>query len=298
MLDILFFIVAAKGRRRLMSTKLPVWVELNYTVENVDIDSYYLSLNDSKIALPDELHYHLDGLGITVKTVDNYITTKQTARRDLGELFCEKICDLLISYWDFTLGLPYLKFTGDTNRLDDVFKLRPVVVYCVNSENTVSDITQRYMDALPFLTRFTFLAYPEHHHFKVLSQEHMFVNNWLNAQQINAARVPMVKQLEKLNIAKVHSNWYPDEEQRTELLTAANAVITTFVIRKGLNMYIPDFMVVPVYHIRRFQRAQQILKTKYNPHFVMSLPLQFKKAEYTILFPIEKAVTRHNLHRR
>lgn len=270
------------------------WVELPYVVELVGDTDYYLYLDtehqytnskQSLTALPEEL----SSIGISFRSTDEYFNCTSITNKNLGELFCERIYRILQQHWDFALGLPYIKFYGYVDRIDDMFKQRPVVVYVERPDN--KDLPLWWCNHIPFLTRFTFCAEPTGHHFKLLSQDHTFVVNWLTQQRSTKTTPP-----EKFNITKIHEGWYPVSDFRTELLAGAKSIIDEFMVKKRLNIYVPDFMVVPVYHIRRFQKAQKVLHTKYQPVFVMSLPYKRQNEMYTILFPICRAVTRHNLH--
>lgn len=271
------------------------WVELPYVIEQVGETDYYLYLDTERqytdvseqvlAAIPEAL----SSVGVSFSSTDEYFDRTTITGSDLGELFCEQICRLLQQHWDFTLGLPYIRFYGYTNRIDDLFKQRPVVLYFDRPE--IEDLSSWWRTQIPFLIRFTFCADPTGHHFRILSQDHTFAVGWLR-QHRNIESVPV----EKFNIAKIHEGWYPVSDFRAELLAGAKSIIDEFMVKKRLNIYVPDFMVVPVYHIRRFQKAQKVLHTKYQPVFVMSLPYKRQNEMYTILFPICRAVTRHNLH--
>lgn len=265
------------------------WYELQYHVDDLENDEYYLYLEEPSLErLPTQLAESLDGIGISIPTIIDFITIKATRRKDIGELFCERIYERLVEHWDYDLGLPYIKFTGSINGLDDLFKQRPVVLYLDQQQTTA------YMDAMPFLTRFTFLAQPDTHHFKVISQDHVFLVHWLEVA--HTLQLQQARNDTKFDINKIHANWYPDAALREELLARANNAISEFVVRKGLDIYIPEFMVVPVFHIRRYQKAQHILRAKFDPYFIMTLPITLDRSTYTILFPISRPITRRNLH--
>ena len=103
-------------------------------------------------------------------------------------------------------------------------------------------------------------------------------------------------------LTTVHKSWYPDEKLRNTLMEMGLLAIEHFLVAKELDLYVPAYSVVPVYHVRHMQRAYQILTRQHKPVFIMSLPIHknnifapyYAKAnipaknQYTVIFPITK----------
>ena len=114
--------------------------------------------------------------------------------------------------------------------------------------------------------------------------------------------IPAITPTSKPLLTTVHKSWYPDAALRNALMKMGLLAIEHFLVAKELDMYIPAYSVVPVYHIRHFRRAYQILTDQYHPKFIMTLPIRKDKMftpyyescslsaknQYTVLFPILK----------
>lgn len=86
---------------------------------------------------------------------------------------------------------------------------------------------------------------------------------------------------------KLMQRWY-GQSHADSLITQATVAISDFLVSRNLNIYIPKYLVIPVYHIKRYAKAQKLLTQIFDPLFVMSLPITYQNNNYTVLFPILK----------
>lgn len=272
-------------------------VTLTYTISAIDNNNYYVYIADKsleQLMLPSEVKDEINSFGVNIKNTDTYFNISQKITgKDLGELICTKILELLDATWDISYGLPYILFSGDTNKLDDIFKQRPVLIYRKLCEQDAINLKD-WQESITFCRKFTFLALEANNHFSVISQDHSFVRQWLVQLYVQQSTGSTASS-QSYDIDKLHASWY-NIANREEILTAAKTVVDEFQIRKRLNIYIPDFIVVPVYNIRRFKKAQDILTYKFQPQFVMTLPVSAEDGMYTVLFPICESITNRNIH--
>lgn len=102
-------------------------------------------------------------------------------------------------------------------------------------------------------------------------------------QRHNKAYMDAQQQEKYDTISRMH-HWYKNDAR--EIIDAAKEAIQHFVITKKYNKYIPDFLVVPIYHITRYHKAYKLLVEKHPVEFIMTLPVTVAEKRYTILFPV------------
>lgn len=279
----------------------PTWVKLAYRVTNVGNGDYYLQLepenNSLAYHLPSSDLVKLQAVGVSVSSTDDYVGMNKIDGHDLGELFCQRLHDVLSESWDFSLGLPLLRFTGETDHLSDEFKQRAVVVVFTHAANGHERAAQlaSWANAVPFLVKFSLLSQPVGVHFRFITSDHETARRWLQMQVADTDTKQVPKRRQDIDV--IHAGWYPHPEWRQKLLAQAKAKVDEFLVMKNLNLYVPAFMVVSAHHIRRIQRATQILTDIYHPHFLMPLPLTVDGAPYTVLFPVSRPISRKALRR-
>ena len=72
-----------------------------------------------------------------------------------------------------------------------------------------------------------------------------------------------------------------------------------FILTKKIKIYIPEFLVVPVYHARRHYKAYNLLQEIYKPFMIMTLPVLTDNGNiYTALFPITDPINVRNYNRK
>lgn len=81
-------------------------------------------------------------------------------------------------------------------------------------------------------------------------------------------------------------DWYLTDGLDKKLMNAADEVIAMFVFARSYSNDIPAYLVVPIYHYKRYGHAVKILTSSFKTKFIMSLPLEVDNKSYTVLFPI------------
>lgn len=102
--------------------------------------------------------------------------------------------------------------------------------------------------------------------------------------QAKSERMEEIRQSDKYNFVKKMHHWY--KEEADAILAEAKATLDEFAYETKFTGKIYEYLVVPYRHYRRYYKAQSLIKNKYEPDFVMSLPMFHKSVCYTILFPV------------
>lgn len=265
------------------------FTELKYTLA-VDAESRFLCYieNDAlqKLNLPIGTKEALSSLAVTLDE-SRYALGEKLSPRDKGDKILKEIDKLISEYWTGDT-LPYIKLDGDINQLDNSFKGRSIFI--VHPDTLTDEIAIALENQLRFTSKITLLVVntdtSSPAYFRLIATDHNLALSYLTHLR-NTKRNNTTK-FEKYDIDRVMRDWYPEEETRTHLINAAKDVIDSFLFVKELNIYVPNFLVITSYHIKRFKRAQELLTKKYSPRFVMTLPCRFEDKEYTVLFPIIK----------
>lgn len=235
---------------------------IKFTISYFDDNRYYVKLVQGQPEIPLKLYRilnKLSGFGVTCEPDQVFNKT------------CDRLQMVLSQYWDSDI-IPTFKF---------------LYVYCAgalpNKETLVwfdnKFTLQEVCRALQFLNIAVYL-----------SPEHTTSVTMINDGVVDVSSFRITHSNELLELDRVHRSWYRDENFRGALFAIAEELIRHFVVTKDLDLYIPSLSVVPIYHIKHFQRAHQILTTLYNPKFIMTLPLDFQGKRYTVLFPVTKEV--------
>lgn len=264
-------------------------VNLEYCIDETGNNEFYVYLNKvTGCDLPNEATAELSGFGISTTT----------SVSDTQSLLISRFRFILEHFWQPDYGIPYFTWTGTGTRiLDPDWRNTSVLIFFLMAHEPAASVLNQlriWKEQLANFVQFTFIAVDNERKYCFFSRDRFMVADWLDQQMVKTTQEK--EKVLQLNIETLHKAWYPDETFRKSLLSAAKDVLDEFIVRKGLNIYIPEYIVTPVYHIRRVQKANTIFMQKYQPKFIMTLPLHMPSADYTVLFPITKTVTRRNLH--
>lgn len=265
-------------------------MKLIYQLETADNTHYQLYIKEDyleKLNLPDEIKDTISSVSVTLPEVENsYFAV--LGNNLIGETICGKIQEVLETCWNFDYGIPVIEFAGYTNKLPDTFRNRSIVIYFIrdNKNNYIWD------RELSFITKFTFLANKTEIGYEINTNDINFVHSFIQRKIAIGAIEPMSNKLSAEYKMKV---WFPDEDEREELLHWAKATIDKFVIEKNYNIYIPEYAVIHSSHIRRYKTITDLFKTKYGIDLVMTLPMLINRTYYSVLFPVCGSLNKKNV---
>lgn len=259
--------------------------ELIYDIQLTDIGVYLHLVN--KPDLDPEILDSIESFGVSFEDSCRVLEDQASnTRRLILDAFKKEFTQV----WDFAYGIPYFRFVGDLTAADieedraylfyfqaigiepdaEFFKVWKSVI------SVLSKIEFRNSDQVLFITR-----------------DHQVALKWLKKQSYSWKVYRMQEATSECE--KRHINWYPDPVMREELLAKARGILSEFVMAKQVNIPIKGFLVVPIFHARRYQKAYNALMKLYQPLFIMTLPVTYKeKYYYTVLFPITKPLNQRN----
>lgn len=272
---------------------------LTFTIEHDGEYNYLVYLTGKSDVDIDEHLY--DSFGISIIRKNQLIKTpKNVKKMYISEYICSKINDVLDRYWDVAkLGIPVIKLQGDLDTLDPKFCNSDILLY-TNGCTSVDDISQKWIDELssmyawPNTQPILFLSRCDSGNdgYGVVSDSMEFVLTWLAKNKCCNAGADTIES----KIDKIMRNWYSAEEYAT-LTKLSEQAIMNFVVIGRINMYIPSYLTVPSYHIRRFKKAQDTLESYYHPKFIMTIPIYRGNNSYTVLLPIMEDITTDTVRR-
>lgn len=275
---------------------------LIYNVESDDNGNYLVSLdNNCKTKLPENTGDELSSFAVSVKNSVYYFQNNTIdVNHIVGELICKKLQNLLDSVWDLSkLGIPSVRFVGNLRKVSDVYKNRTLLIYIkgINlSPLQANEVWIKYISEAT-QSKFTFLGTSQEIGFSIATTEIDCVNDWLSQYQINKEAGAAKSICYDLELRM--KQWYRDDGYRKKLLDQAKSTIDNFILETNLNMFIPGYLVLPAHHVLRYQKAVNLLNEKFNPEFIMSLPMLVSDCSlWTILFPISERVTKNTLRNR
>ena len=253
-----------------MNTKL---VDITYTVKRNGMNHFFFIEDQllNQLELPIGIKDEIASFGASPNT-----DTWPHSSIQLAVL--QRLSSLFKKHWDLTFGLPRFRFSGDTEKLGDELKHRTLLLFISFNDSVENNVIGMYQEALSFCSKVVFQSS------NFMSTDHRAINTYLRQCQYDK-QVAQIKKMSTDFTLRMR-NWYPDTEHYDKLMTAANTAIETFITVKQLNLFIPNFLVVPVYHIRRYQKALSLITEAYTPNFIMTLPIEVNGKSYTILFPI------------
>lgn len=251
-------------------------VEVEYTIQRNG--KYFLAyITDQalkQLHLPVAVSDEICSIAITT---DDYVK--------VGEELCRKIAQNFTSHWQLSSGLPYIKFTGDTSKLDDLYKHHSVLIFFLGKEVDISKQYTHWQSAIRFMPNLTFIAFAETtNRSSIITRYPNVALTWLEQY----ASLPDKSTKPRYDLNKVMHDWYLDNSLDKLLKEEAEGVLAQFVYARKYSKQIPGFLVVPVYHYKRYEKASKILTAMFDTKFVMSLPLTHETKSYTVLFPVLK----------
>ena len=189
-----------------------------------------------------------------------------------------RLSAILKKLWSLEYGIPRFRFTGDTEKLGDELRHRSSLIFVSFPDAASENVLESYSEAVSQCSKLVFFAS------QFASTDHKAAQTYLRQQRYEQ-HVAQEKKLHADFTARM-AGWYPDSTFREALRNGAQTAIETFITKKSLDIFIPNFLVVPVYHIRRYQKAVELITEVYAPNFIMTLPLSVDGKMYTVLFPI------------
>ena len=224
---------------------------------------------------------------------------RSTIKTVTTEYILGKINDVLDKYWDVEKhGVPVITITGDTKELDAGHTKCKIIIYTLGSTNYnnpklwADELSNEFKwpndkDIL-FLSRYNSTT----DDFSMISDTLEFFLSWL--EKVECSKVHRDTPEAKLD--QIMHNWYKPEEYNT-LVKLSEQTISNFVVTGEINIYIPGYLTIPSYHIRRYKKALDTIESLYKPKFVMTLPIYRGNTCYTVLFPICDDITADTVRR-
>ena len=198
-----------------------------------------------------------------------------TTNEDVYAVLCNKLQSLLTAHWNY-INVPAFYFhTSEFNHTKLTDEQLHILFFKMRQGTWTQEvIAQEIVDIIQ------------------QNKLHLYISNKLYTNLAGAV-IQLLKQgydgydlrtPSKLN--QVHESWYPNRQYREKLFAHAHGTLSQFIITKKLDLYVPAFSVVPIYHIRHYHRAYDLLTQEHHPNFIMTLPCEFQGEKMTILFPI------------
>lgn len=270
---------------------------LEFTIDGDGEHNYlvYLS-NKLDIEINDNIYNSFGVTATRILTERGNNLTKSAKRMLISEYICSKINDVLDLYWDVNLyGIPVIRLTGDVDMLDSKFITKDIIIYTfnTNAEKWIDELTAVY--AWPNDNNFIFIARHMRYSdtYDIISDSIDFVAVWLTKEGDKSTQdidTPEIK------LSKLMHNWYAADEYNT-LSNLADQTIMNFVVMGKINIYIPSYLVVLNYHIKRYKKALDTIESLYHPKFIMTLPIYRGNCSYTTLFPILDDLNKNTVRR-
>ena len=205
---------------------------------------------------------------------------------DLGEAIADKFVDAFTQYWSPDWGYPTVTLLS-AGRIPQEYTQYTNVFFFIPSklQGDRRLWVDGFLQLIPKVSKLHFIG-------KVGTTDtfattaHAAAAKWLEQKRYET-HVEMMSH-QRYNFTKRMIDWYGD--QCAALSAAAKGVLDEFTFVKKYSQLIPDYLVVPAYHIARYKKALRLIEEKHTPAFTMTLPLIFNSKEYTILFPVLKEV--------
>lgn len=259
---------------------------LQYTFESDNSNNYLMYLVNPT-DLPSDIGDEINSLALSLSGYKLQLNSTSNTMCSVGEYVFNKLQELLNQSWDLErLGLPMIKLSGDMPKhFDNALKQRPVLLF-VTGNNDKASAVKYWLKAVPSVIAkpFTFLG-NYYNGFDIVTQDYNFVYNWLTKYDyMTSSTLATIK----YDFDNLQTQWYKDE--CAAMLVAAKYTLDKFILDTNDNVYIPEYLIVPSYHVKRFKKAQSIINGKYHPDLVMTLPLlnYGTIGTYQILFPYKK----------
>lgn len=256
-------------------------IQMFYDLETDGKNHYLLTFAGSQPEIPDNtipdgFDDYTDSFSFeTPKPVDRSLLYNSW---DSDMSFMERMARGIREPWckifNHVLFVPILRIGNVVGPIDKT-KLTPLMIFesCpkgVTTEDWSQAITSTTKLSFYDVNTFTFTT----SHSVARKLLHKYDYNQMIRKQKN----------DKYNLVSRMHHWYKNETDG--LMTEAKSIIHDFVVTKKYNSRIPDFLVIPAFHIGRYKKATELLLNKYNPHFLMTLPMVYQNKHWTIMFPV------------
>ena len=264
---------------------------LNYKVSRVGEDYLiYIDCNElEQLNLDDEVRLELSSFGVSVWKTKQEVEVSMNNTDALSIAICSKLSELFSRCWDFKYGIPIVRLSGDMKSINPVLINTDIVVYFVR-EN-VADELKYWKEGIRFIPKIIFITECCGGTWTAF-RSHDFVYGWLEAQKKLSTAISVKESSDKITDKLVA--WFPNENMRESLMSECEKCLVDFCTRQKLDIYIPRFMVVEQYWARRYKISTELLNNKYDPEFIMSLPVSYKDKQYTMIFPILQKLNKSN----
>ena len=271
-------------------SKAPSFVDLHYEIQRNE-QNFFFTLRptdeDRLAAIDQSLSESLESFGITLEEIQDPYSFSSKLKDRLVYKLPAKLEELLNSVWKDEYGFPRFYFSGDIKLLPEAYKGRSVIVGWMHGvdRNNDTEYRKKHTDACELLL--TALAFTPKMAFSTQgfsTTDHKAAVNYLR-QSIYEDKIA-ADQAARYNFDLRMNTWYPNEQERKVLSESAHTEIAKFLVAKKLDLYVPTFLVVPTYHIRRYQKAFDLITEKYHPNFIFTLPITVNNQMYTVMFPV------------
>lgn len=289
-----------RGYKSLKSLRYKIQIErflhmlqrLVYNVESDNSGNYLFSIGDSLLSeldLPVSIKDAISSFALSFSSNQTYFN-RGSDSQVMFEYICSKIKTMFERHWDQKYGIPVVSFHQYPARHSETFRHDNLVVFFTKQNNEVE--IETWQKALSSVSNITFVAELSEFGFSIITSDHKFVYSWLNQKKFMAKASKPVDRLTVENKLKI---WFPKEKLRNALMTEAKNTIDSFVVEKSFNIFIPEYMFIESSHAKRFKISQEILTKKYDPEFIMTLPMIHEGKLYTVLFPVCGKFTKNNI---
>lgn len=257
-------------------------VKLTYGVESDNEGRFLLTLNkvDPEGVIPEAALDQLDSLSFSHTVFNQPGWQHRTVTDDPLWSLASSIKDLWKQiFYPLKQHVVAMLYFQIPKVLQDTLQFRPLFVYYANKNVSGPEWVKIVRNDLALVSKYTFIDLNN----GILTHDPHMVNSALN--QIAYQERMNMQKLEKYNTQSRMCHWY--KQDAGALITAAKEVLHEFIMTKKYNKHIPDFFVVPAFHISRYYKAMKILLEKHEPvSFIMTLPMVHEEKHYTIMFPV------------
>ena len=137
-----------------------------------------------------------------------------------------------------------------------------------------------WRNQIRFSTKFTFTCI-ESNGRSFTTKDHNLVEAWFDQYEQGVGDNSR-SSASRYDFKKIMHDWYLTDGLDKKLMNAADEVIAMFVFARSYSNDIPAYLVVPIYHYKRYGHAVKILTSSFKTKFIMSLPLEVDNKSYTV----------------
>lgn len=258
--------------------------ELIYDIESDGDGHFLLSLNleeSTLLGISEEVYDKIESFGITTAYYDSLLKDESEKRT---EYICSVLYKAFSEIWDTSESIPYFRFRGNINQLNNKYHSKAILMYLPAKKDNAK-ILDIWLHDLKFLSKVIFLSNPSMNTFSFISTEHQHIFQYLS--NLKNSIYLQRQSSDKYDFKKKMHSWYKDNLE--DIVKLGKEAIDTFVLDQKFDVYIPEFVVLSSYRVKRYQTIMHLINNKYNPDFVMTLPCtsanKYEK-EMIVVFPI------------